>query len=164
LAVAAYLARFTGLFRTHTDSDLGAYLAWCAECGLDPLAAGRAQVELYIRWMREIRRLKPSTVGRRTSVVVGFYCTCVIDGVLADSPVDYVRRPPVPPESPVQLTSRRVIRQTGRGVVDWVVPESAPRSKAGASGQPTSGHPRASVGHRPSLAETNIWTGLLHSG
>ena len=39
LAVAAYLARFKGSSREHTESDLRCYLAWCAERGLDPLAA-----------------------------------------------------------------------------------------------------------------------------
>ena len=41
LAVAAYLARFKGSSREHTESDLRCYLAWCAEHGLDPLAARR---------------------------------------------------------------------------------------------------------------------------
>jgi hypothetical protein len=40
LAVAAYLARVTGPSRTHTGSELCCYLAWRAERGLDPLAAG----------------------------------------------------------------------------------------------------------------------------
>jgi len=57
-------------------------------------------VELYLRWMQEVRRLKPSTVSRRLSVLNGFYRTCVIDGVLEHSPAGYVRRPHVPPESP----------------------------------------------------------------
>jgi hypothetical protein len=39
LAVAAYLARFTGSSRDHTESDLRCFLAWCAERSLDPLAA-----------------------------------------------------------------------------------------------------------------------------
>jgi hypothetical protein len=39
LAVAAYLARFQGASRYHTESDLRCYLTWCAERGLDPLAA-----------------------------------------------------------------------------------------------------------------------------
>ena len=68
LAVAAYLARFKGSSREHTESDLRCYLAWCAERGLDPLAARRPHLELYIRWMQEIRRFKPSTVSRRFSV------------------------------------------------------------------------------------------------
>jgi site-specific recombinase XerD len=50
--------------------------------------------------MQEVRRFKPSTVSRRMSVVAGFYRTCVLDGVLAHSPAEHVRRPPVPTESP----------------------------------------------------------------
>jgi site-specific recombinase XerD len=57
-------------------------------------------LELYLRWMQETRRFKPSTVSRRLSVVAGFYRTAVIDGVLEHSPAEYVRRPTVPPESP----------------------------------------------------------------
>ena len=86
LAVAAYLARFKGSSREHTESDLRCYLAWCAERGLDPLAALRPHLELYIRWMQEIRRFKPSTVSRRFSVAAGFYRTCVLDSVLEHSP------------------------------------------------------------------------------
>jgi hypothetical protein len=100
LAVAGYLARFKGSSRYHTESDLRCYLSWCAERGLDPLAARRPHLELYIRWMQEIRRFKPSTVSRRFSVTAGFYRTCVIDGLLEHSPAEHVRRPAVPPESP----------------------------------------------------------------
>jgi len=100
LAVAAYLARFKGSSREHTESDLRCYLAWCAERGLDPLAARRPHLELYIRWMQEIWRFRPSTVSRRLSVTAGFYRTCVIDGILEHSPAEHVRRPAVPAESP----------------------------------------------------------------
>ena len=100
LAVAAYLARFKGFSREHTGSDLRSYLAWCAQRGLDPLAARRQDLELYIRWMQELHRFKPSTVSWRFSVAAGFYRTCVIDGVLEHSPAEHVRRPAVPPESP----------------------------------------------------------------
>jgi site-specific recombinase XerD len=94
------LARFKGHSRLHTESDLRAYLTWCRERKLDPLAAQRAHVELYVRWMQEIRGYKPSTITRRVAVVAGFYRTCVIDAVLPQSPAEYVRRPNVPPESP----------------------------------------------------------------
>jgi integrase/recombinase XerD len=100
LAVAAYLARFKGSSRKCSASDLRSYLAWCAERGLDPLAAQRPHLGLYIRWMQEICRFKPSTVSRRLSVAAGFYRTCVLDGVLEHSPAEHVRRPPVPAESP----------------------------------------------------------------
>jgi integrase/recombinase XerD len=79
---------------------LRCYLAWCAERGLDPLAAQRPHLELYIRWMQEIRRFKPSTVSRRFSVTAGLYRTCVLDGILEHSPAEHVRRPAVPAESP----------------------------------------------------------------
>jgi integrase/recombinase XerD len=100
LATAAYLGRFTGSSRMHTESDLRLFFAWCADQHLAPLAARRAQIERYVRWMQEVRRFKPSTVSRRMAVVTGFYRTCVIDAVLEHSPADYVRRPVVPPESP----------------------------------------------------------------
>ena len=100
LAVAAYLPRFKGQSRIHTESDLRGYLTWCVERRLDPLAASRPHVELYVRWLQEVRRFKPSTVSRRMSVVAGFYRTSVIDDVLQHSPAEYVRRPNVPAESP----------------------------------------------------------------
>ena len=95
LAVAAYLARFKVSSRAHTESDLRCYLSWCARTSLDPLAAQRPHLELYIRWMQEIRRFKPSTVSRRFSVVAGFYRTCVLDALLQHSPAEHVR-PAVP--------------------------------------------------------------------
>ena len=86
IAAAAYLSRFRALSRTHAESDLRAFLTWCAERQLDPLTASRPQVELYVRWMQEIRRLKPSTRSRRMSIVAGFYRTAVIDGLIERPP------------------------------------------------------------------------------
>ena len=93
LAVAAYLARFTGPTRQHPESDLRCYLSWCTERTLDPLAARRPHLGLYLRWMQEIRHFKPSTVSRRFSATAGFYQTCVIDGLLQHSPAEHVRNP-----------------------------------------------------------------------
>lgn len=39
LAVAAHLALFKGVSRSHSESDLRCFLAWCTERGLDPPAA-----------------------------------------------------------------------------------------------------------------------------
>ena len=100
LAVAAHLARYKGQSRAHTASDLNAYLRWCLEKDLAPLQAQRAHVELYLRWLQEVRRLRPSTVSRRLSVLATFYRTCVIDQIIEHSPAEYVRRPHVPAESP----------------------------------------------------------------
>ena len=102
---AVYLARFKGFSRDQTESDLRCFLVWCAEQSLDPLAARRSHLELYIRWMQEIRRFQPSTVSRRISVAAGFYRTCVTDGVPEQSPAEHIRRPSVPAESPTSAKS-----------------------------------------------------------
>ncbi len=100
LAAVAHLSRYRGTSREHTESDLRVFFTWCHDRHLAPLTAQRHDLELYLRWLQDVRRFKPSTVSRRLSVVTGFYRTCVIDGVLEHSPADYVRRPSVPPESP----------------------------------------------------------------
>ncbi len=99
-ATVAHLSRYRGTSRQHTESDLRVFFEWCRERRLPPLDAQRHDLELYLRWLQDVRRFKPSTVSRRLSVVAGFYRTCVVDGVLEHSPADYVRRPRVPPESP----------------------------------------------------------------
>jgi integrase/recombinase XerD len=112
LAMSAYLGRYADTSRVRSECDLRIYLSWCAERDLAPLAVtcwvtraamrsgGRPQVELYVRWMQEVRQHKPSMVSQRMAVVTGFYRTCVIDAVLDHSPADYVRRPRIPNESP----------------------------------------------------------------
>jgi integrase/recombinase XerD len=114
IAVAAYLGRFRGQSRIHTESDLRGYLVWCEVCGLDPLAASRPHVELYIRWLQEVRRYRPSTVSRRMSVVAGFYRTCVIDGVIEHSP----GRVRAPPTGASRIPNPRVDAPAVRGRVD----------------------------------------------
>ncbi|MFF4879533.1 tyrosine-type recombinase/integrase [Micromonospora sp. NPDC000668] len=99
-AMSAFLGRYRGKTRVHTESDLRVFLRWCSDHSLDPLAAARVDVERYVRWLQDVRRYQPSTVSRRLSVVVGFYRVCVIDAILEHSPADYVRRPTVPAESP----------------------------------------------------------------
>src|SRR5215468_2158374 len=99
-AVSAFLGRYRGQSRIHTDSDLRVFLCWCTDQHLDPLGAARVDIERYVRWLQDVRRYQPSTVSRRLSVVVGFYRVCVIDAILQHSPADYVRRPTVPAESP----------------------------------------------------------------
>jgi integrase/recombinase XerD len=82
------------------NPTFGSSSTGCDEQNLLPLAAVRTDIERYVRWLQDIRRFQPSTVSRRLSIVVGFYRICVIDGLLPHSPADYVRRPPVPAESP----------------------------------------------------------------
>ncbi len=103
LAAVAHLSRYRGTSRQHTESDLRMFFSWCETRQLAPLAAQRHDLELYLRWLQDVRRFKPSTVSRRLSVVAGFYTTCVIDGVLGTHR----------PSTSVGRTSRRNRRRSG---------------------------------------------------
>lgn len=156
LAASAYLGRYTGTSRVHSESDLRIYLAWCDERHLAPLAVDRPQMELYVRWMQEVRRFKPSTVSRRMAVVTGFYRTCVIDAVLEHSPADYVRRPRVPPMSTTSATNTDTesCSSTAKAAkipsYPYRQPSAAPSTK-----QTTTGRRDRSC----STSETGAWTG-----
>lgn len=100
MAAAGFLARYEGPTRRAYDLDLRTWFAWCSRQSTDPLAVTRPMVELYVRWMTETAGYAPATTARRLSTVCGFYRFLVIDGILAASPAEYVRRPRRPEESP----------------------------------------------------------------
>jgi len=58
VATVAYLARYKGDSRMHTESDLRIYLTWCAERWLESLTVRRTHVEMYVRWLQEVRRFR----------------------------------------------------------------------------------------------------------
>ena len=45
-AVSAYLGRYRGETRLHTESDLRVFLRWCIDQNLAPLVAGRGAVRV----------------------------------------------------------------------------------------------------------------------
>ncbi|GAA4475675.1 hypothetical protein GCM10023170_098880 [Phytohabitans houttuyneae] len=59
VASAAYLGRYRGQTRIHTESDLRVFLRWCTAMELDPLAAVRADIERYVRWLQDVRSTSP---------------------------------------------------------------------------------------------------------
>jgi integrase/recombinase XerD len=126
------------------------FLSWCADQDLDSLAARRVDIELYVRWLQEQRRFKPSTVSRRLSVVVCFYRTCVIDAILNHSPAAHVRRPPVSAESPtlglshLQFEAMLVAARTSPNVCDF----AQGRPRPAASGDRSGHRPRRRRPHR----------------
>src|SRR5262249_31112017 len=71
LAVAAYLTRSTGPPAPHRIRP-ALLPGLIRRTRPGPLAAQRPHLGLYVRWMQEIRRFKPSTVPRRFSVTAGF--------------------------------------------------------------------------------------------
>jgi site-specific recombinase XerD len=90
LAIAGFLARYSGPTRASYAADLRAYFAWCANHDLAVFAAGRGHIELWARILDEAG-LARSTIGRRLSTVAGFYRFAVIDGLLEASPAEFVR-------------------------------------------------------------------------
>ncbi len=97
-ACASFLARYRGdTFRAYSQ-DLTAFLRWCEDRQLPPLAAQRPHLELYIRWMEQ-RGYAPATIGRRFNTVAGLFRYAVIDGHVPADPTVAVTRPKVPWES-----------------------------------------------------------------
>jgi hypothetical protein len=54
-AVAAYLGRYRGDTRLHTESDLRVFLTWCSDQDLHPLSTARVDIERYVRWLQDLR-------------------------------------------------------------------------------------------------------------
>ena len=98
LAVAGFLARYSGPTRRSYTTDLRQFFSWCASVELGVFDLRRGHIELWARSMEE-RGLARATIGRRLSTASGFYRICVLDGLIEHSPADYVRRPKIDTES-----------------------------------------------------------------
>jgi site-specific recombinase XerD len=98
MAVVGFLARYREPTRTNYTTDLKQYLSWCGANGLHPFEVRRPHLEVFGRWLEE-RNYALATVAKRLSTVAGFYRFAAIDGYLAHSPAEYLRRPKVDNES-----------------------------------------------------------------
>ncbi len=98
LAVAGFLARYSGPTRRSYVSDLRQFFSWCASVDIETFAIKRGHIELWARSMEE-KGLARATIGRRLSTVAGFYRICVLDGLIEHSPAEYVRRPKIDTDS-----------------------------------------------------------------
>ena len=95
LAIAAFLARYSGATREHYAVVLHVLFDWCADLGVEPLDATRQQLEQWARYLESDRRDSPSTVAGYLSIVRGFYRCAYIDERIDRSPADYLRSPRV---------------------------------------------------------------------
>lgn len=98
VAVAGFLAGYTGNTRTGYTTDLRIYADWCHTNGLALLAVRRVHLELFARWMENEGRMR-STVARRLSTLASFYHYCAAEGIMGRDPSANVRRPKVDHES-----------------------------------------------------------------
>jgi integrase/recombinase XerD len=88
-------------YKVSTQQTYACYLprwtAWCAGCGLDPLQAGRADVEL---WLRSVAgsALSRASVAARYDVVASIYRLALDEDLIAVNPCARITRPKVPCE------------------------------------------------------------------
>jgi site-specific recombinase XerD len=108
LALAGFLAGYSGLTRDAYALDLRQFLAWCTGHGTQPFAARRADIECFGRELESKGRAR-STVSRRLCTVAGFYRYAVEEELLDHSPAVHVRRPRVDYESHATALDRNEV-------------------------------------------------------
>ena len=89
LALAGFLAGYSGLTREAYTLDLRQFVAWCAEHHVLLFGARRADIECFAR----------ATIARRLGTVTGFYRYAVEEGLIDRSPAVHVRKPRLDYES-----------------------------------------------------------------
>jgi site-specific recombinase XerD len=98
LALAGFLAGYTGLTRQAHALDLRQYASWCQQHHLPLFQARRADIECFARDMEACGRAR-ATVTRRLRTIAGFYKYAVEEELLDHSPAAHVRRPRLDYES-----------------------------------------------------------------
>jgi len=98
LAVAAFLAGYSGGTRVSYTTDLRIFAEWCRDRDLNLLTVKRPHLELFARWMEQEGKMS-STTNRRISTLSSFYKYCHIEEIITRNPAANVRRPKVPEES-----------------------------------------------------------------
>jgi site-specific recombinase XerD len=92
LALAGFLAGYTGLTREAYALDLLQYASWCQRHHVRLFDARRADIESFARDL-EARGRARATVTRRLCTIAGFYRYAVEEELLDHSPAAHVRRP-----------------------------------------------------------------------
>jgi integrase len=98
LALAGFLAGYSGLTREAYELDLRQYASWCHQHHLRLFQAHRADIECFARDL-EARGRARATITRRLCTVAGFYRYAVEEDLLDHSPAAHVRRPRLDYES-----------------------------------------------------------------
>jgi integrase/recombinase XerD len=98
LALAGFLAGYTGLTREAYALDLRQYANWCLQRHLRLFQARRADIECFARDLEAKGRAR-ATITRRLCTIAGFYRYAVEEDLLDHSPAAHVRRPRLDYES-----------------------------------------------------------------
>ena len=105
LALAGFLAGYSGLTRQAYELDLRQYASWCHQHHLRLFQARRADIECFAREL-ETRGRARATITRRLCTVAGFYRYAVEEDLLDHSPAAHVRRPRLDYESHATVLDR----------------------------------------------------------
>ncbi len=98
LALARFLAGYSGLTREVYALDLRQFASWCQQRHLRLFQVRRADIECFGRDL-EARGRARATVTRRLCTIAGFYRYAVEEELLDHSPAAHVRRPRIDYES-----------------------------------------------------------------
>jgi integrase/recombinase XerD len=98
LALAGFLAGYSGLTREAYELDLRQYATWCQTRHLALFSARRADIECFARDL-EARGRARATITRRLCTIAGLYRYAVEEELLDHSPAAHVRRPRLDYES-----------------------------------------------------------------
>jgi hypothetical protein len=92
LALAGFLAGYSGLAREAGPLDLRQYASWCHQHHLRLFQAGRAGIECFARDL-ETRGRARAAITRRLCTIAGCHRYAVEEDLLDHSPAAHVRRP-----------------------------------------------------------------------
>ena len=98
VALAGFLAGYSGLTRQAYELDLRQFASWCQQQRMRLFQARRADIECFARDL-EARGRARATVTRRLCTIAGFYRYAVEEELLDHSPAAHVRRPRLDYES-----------------------------------------------------------------
>jgi integrase/recombinase XerD len=98
LALAGFLADYSGLTREAYELDLRQYTSWCHQHHLRLFQVRRADIECFARDLESRGRAR-ATITRRLCTIAGFYRYAVEEDLLDHSPAAHVRRPRLDYES-----------------------------------------------------------------
>jgi integrase/recombinase XerD len=98
LALAGFLAGYSGLTREAYMLDVRQYVAWCAVRRVALFGARRADIEAFGRHLETAGRAR-ATISRRLCTIACFYRYAEQEDFIAKSPAVHVRRPKLDYES-----------------------------------------------------------------
>jgi integrase/recombinase XerD len=86
--------------------DLGAFLRYCEVLKSDPLKADARFVEEYLWTLKADKKLKSSSIFRKTEALRSFYRFLMLEGKLSEDPTRNFRAPRMPQRVPKFLSGR----------------------------------------------------------